>query len=66
MSTNDGYHLPDLDYSYEKLSIRKNGAVYICTFNDPENLNAMSYQQMSEFNDFLTKVRWTMNAASSS
>lgn len=27
-------------------------------FNDAGNLNAMSYQQMAEFNDFLIKVRW--------
>jgi enoyl-CoA hydratase/carnithine racemase len=58
-ATTDSYHLPDLDYSgYQKLEIRKEGAIYVCAFNDPDNLNAMSYAQMSEFNDFLTKVRW--------
>jgi enoyl-CoA hydratase/carnithine racemase len=52
------YHLPEFDYSgYEKLIIEKSGSIYICKFNDPENLNAMSYAQMSEFNDFLQKVR---------
>lgn len=56
---NDAYHLPELDYSgYEKLVISQHGPVYVCAFNDPDNLNAMSYAQMSEFNDFLTKVRW--------
>lgn len=55
----DAYHLPEVDYSgYEKLAISEQGAVYVCAFNDPDNLNAMSYAQMSEFNDFLTKARW--------
>jgi enoyl-CoA hydratase/carnithine racemase len=55
----DVYHLPELDYSgYEKLVIREHGAIFECSFNDPENLNAMSYAQMREFNDFLTRVRW--------
>lgn len=53
------YHLPEFDYSgYSKLVITRDGPVYTCSFNDPQNLNAMSYEQMSEFNDFLTKVRW--------
>nr|WP_239022372.1 enoyl-CoA hydratase/isomerase family protein [Raineyella fluvialis] len=55
----EAYHLPEPDYSgYEKLIIRTDGPVFVCSFNDPGNLNAMSYAQMSEFNDFLTKVRW--------
>lgn len=53
----ENYHLPELTYNYEKLIIEKKGPVYICSFNDPKNLNAMSYLQMSEFNDFLTKAR---------
>lgn len=58
-ASQDAYHLPDLDYSgYTKLRIEKSGAVYTCWFDDPDNLNAMSYAQMSEFNDFLQKVRW--------
>lgn len=58
-ASSDAYHLPEIDYSgYEKLVIREHGSVFECSFNDPENLNAMSYAQMSEFNDFLTKVRW--------
>jgi enoyl-CoA hydratase/carnithine racemase len=53
------YHLPDFDYTgYEKLVVEKSGPIYTCVFNDPKNLNAMSYAQMSEFNDFLQKVRW--------
>lgn len=58
-ATTDAYHLPELDYSgYEKLTIQQVGAVYVCSLNDPDNLNAMSYAQMAEYNDFLTKVRW--------
>ena len=54
----DQYHLPAFDYgSYEKIKIEQDGPVYICSFDDPGNLNAMSYLQMSEFNDFLLKVR---------
>ena len=53
----ESYHLPEFDYEYEKLLIEKRGPVYICSFNDAGNLNAMSYKQMSEFNDFLIKVR---------
>ncbi|MDR2721936.1 MAG: enoyl-CoA hydratase/isomerase family protein [Coriobacteriaceae bacterium] len=53
----DSYYLPEFTYDYEKIRIDKQGAVYICSFNDEQNLNAMSYKQMSEFNDFLIKVR---------
>lgn len=53
------YHLPATDYgAYERLSIEQRGAVFVCSFNDPKNLNAMSYQQMAEFNDFLQHVRF--------
>ena len=53
------YHLPDFDYTgYEKFAVEKSGPIYTCTFNHPQNLDAMSYVQMSEFNDFLQKVRW--------
>lgn len=56
--TQTSYHLPELDYTgYQKLVVEKLGPVYTCSFNDPKNLNAMSYLQMSEFNDFLQKVR---------
>ncbi len=51
------YYLPEFTYDYGKLKIEKKGPVYICSFDDAQNLNAMSYQQMSEFNEFLVKVR---------
>lgn len=52
------YHLPSFDYdNYEKLTVEQRGSVFVCAFNDPKNLNAMSYLQMSEFNDFLQRVR---------
>lgn len=53
----ESYHLPVFEYEYEKLIIAKRGPVYVCKFNDAGNLNAMSYKQMAEFNDFLIKVR---------
>ena len=53
----EAYHLPEFTYDYEKLKIEQRGSVYICSFNDADNLNAMSYAQMAEFNDFLIKVR---------
>lgn len=53
----ESYHLPVFEYEYEKLIIEKRGPVYVCKFNDAGNLNAMSYKQMAEFNDFLIKVR---------
>ena len=53
----EAYHLPEFTYDYEKLKIEQRGPVYICSFNDADNLNAMSYTQMAEFNDFLIKVR---------
>ncbi len=54
----DSYHLPSFDdYTYESLLIDRRGPVYVCSFNDPDNLNSMSYIMMSEFNDFLQKVR---------
>lgn len=53
----ESYHLPEFTYEYEKLKIEKRGPVFICSFDDAQNLNAMSYLQMSEFNDFLIKVR---------
>lgn len=43
--------------AYERLAIDQHGAVFVCAFNDPKNLNAMSYLQMDEFNDFLQRVR---------
>ena len=53
----ESYHLPEFTYEYEKLKIDKRGPVYVCAFDDAQNLNAMSYKQMAEFNDFLIKVR---------
>ncbi|MFR5090664.1 MAG: hypothetical protein ACLTDR_00300 [Adlercreutzia equolifaciens] len=53
----EAYHLPEFTYDYEKLKIEQRGSVCICSFNDADNLNAMSYAQMAEFNDFLIKVR---------
>lgn len=58
----DPYHRPDSNYSeYDCLQVTQDDEVYICAFDDPDTLNAMSYAQMSEFNDFLTKVRWDDN-----
>lgn len=62
----EAYHLPEFTYDYEKLKIEQRGSVYICSFNDADNLNAMSYAQMAEFNDFLSsRCAWTRTAASS-
>ena len=55
----EAYHLPEFTYDkYEMLKIEQRGPVYICSFNDPGNLNAMSYKQMTEYNDFLNLVRY--------
>ena len=43
----EAYHLPEFTYDYEKLKIEQRGPVYICSFNDADNLNAMSYAQMA-------------------
>lgn len=62
MSTyQENYHLPEFVYEYEKIRIEQRGPVYICKFNDAGNLNAMSYEQMAEFNEFLIKVRMDHN-----
>lgn len=53
----DQYKIPAFDYEYEKLIVTKKGPVFIVSFNDAANLNAMSYQQMADFNDFLKRVR---------
>ena len=53
----DQYKLDPFEYDYEKLIVTKKGPVYIVSFNDAANLNAMSYQQMADFNDFLKRVR---------
>ena len=51
--------MPEFTYDkYEMLKIEQRGPVYICSFNDPGNLNAMSYKQMTEYNDFLNLVRY--------
>ena len=50
--------MADFTYDdYEKIVITQKGPIYICAFNDAGNLNAMSYQQMAEFNDFLAGIR---------
>ena len=60
------YCVPEFTYdNYEKITVEKDGPVYIVSFNDPGNLNAMSYAQMAEFNEFLIKVRMDTSAASS-
>lgn len=54
----DQYHMDSFCYDgYEKIAVTKKGPIYICAFNDAGNLNAMSYKQMAEFNQFLIKVR---------
>ena len=43
----ESYHLPEFTYEYEKLKIDKRGPVYVCAFDDAQNLNAMSYKRPS-------------------
>ncbi len=58
MDVYEKYYLPEFVYDqYEAIKITQDGPVYICSFNDPGNLNAMSYKMMSEFNDFMMRVR---------
>ncbi len=54
----EAYHLPEFKYDmYERLIVDVRGPIHVVSFNDASNLNAMSYLQMSEFNDYLKKVR---------
>jgi enoyl-CoA hydratase/carnithine racemase len=53
----EAYHLPEFTYEYEKLNVEVRGPIHVVSFNDAANLNAMSYQQMADFNDYLKKVR---------
>lgn len=53
----EDYKLPEFTYEYEKLIVDVRGPIHVVSFNDAANLNAMSYQQMADFNDYLKKVR---------
>lgn len=53
----DAYYLPEFTYEYNKLKVEVRGPIHVVYFNDAANLNAMSYEQMAEFNDYLKKVR---------
>ena len=53
----EAYHLPEFNYEYERLKVDVRGPIHVVSFDDAANLNAMSYQQMADFNDYLKKVR---------
>lgn len=54
----DAYHLPEFTYDgYNKLNVEVRGPIHVVAFNNAHSLNAMSYEQMTEFNDYLCKVR---------
>ncbi|MGI6590678.1 MAG: enoyl-CoA hydratase/isomerase family protein [Eggerthellaceae bacterium] len=54
----DAYHLPEFTYDgYNKLNVEVRGPIHVVAFNNAHSLNAMSYEQMTEFNDYLRKVR---------
>ena len=53
----DAYFMPEFKYEYNKLNVEVRGPIHVVAFNDAANLNAMSYEQMAEFNDYLKKVR---------
>jgi enoyl-CoA hydratase/carnithine racemase len=58
----DDYYLPEFTYGgYEKLNVEVRGPIHVVAFNNAHSLNAMSYQQMAEFNDYLKKVRMDPN-----
>lgn len=57
----DDYYLPEFTYDYEKLNVEVRGPIHVVAFNNAHSLNAMSYQQMAEFNDYLKKVRMDPN-----
>lgn len=53
----EAYHLPEFKYEYERLKVDVRGPIHVVSFDDAANLNAMSYQQMADFNDYLKLVR---------
>ena len=53
----EAYCLPEFKYEYERLKVDVRGPIHVVSFDDAANLNAMSYQQMADFNDYLKKVR---------
>ena len=54
----DDYYLPEFTYDgYNKLNVEVRGPIHVVAFNNAHSLNAMSYEQMAEFNDYLKKVR---------
>jgi enoyl-CoA hydratase/carnithine racemase len=53
----DAYYMPEFKYEYNKLNVEVRGPIHVVSFNDAANLNAMSYEQMREFNDYLKLVR---------
>lgn len=53
----DAYHMPEFKYEYEGLKVDIQGPIHVVSFNDAGNLNAMSYKQMADFNDYLKLVR---------
>ena len=58
----DDYYLPEFTYNdYSKLIVDVRGPIHVVSFNNAHSLNAMSDQQMAEFNDDLKKVRMDPN-----
>lgn len=53
----EAYKLPEFKYEYERLKVDVRGPIHVVSFDDAANLNAMSYQQMADFNNYLKKVR---------
>lgn len=51
------YYMPEFKYEYEGLNVDVRGPIHVVAFNDAGNLNAMSYKQMRDFNDYLKLVR---------
>ena len=49
--------MPEFKYEYEVLNVDVRGPIHVVAFNDAGNLNAMSYKQMRDFNDYLKLVR---------
>lgn len=58
----DDYYLPEFTYNdYNKLIVDVRDPIHVVSFNNAHSLNAMSYEQMAEFNDYLKKVRMDPN-----
>lgn len=53
----EAYKLPEFKYEYERLKVDVRGPIHVVSFDDAANLNAMSYQQMADFNNYLKQVR---------